>query len=195
MVWVCLLLLGIDFSRSICQRLVAVLALEPICVGVFSIETNHFRLATTWGVLNHVSETSVGRIDRGVIRVESVDRAEHSRPRKRRRAAEAAPEKIYELRIYTTNPGKLPDLHKRFREHTMQLFEKHGMENVIYWTLTEDFKDESKDNTLVYLLAHKSKAAAEASWKAFIADPEWQEVARRAKRTARFWQARRFRFS
>jgi hypothetical protein len=96
-------------------------------------------------------------------------------------SAEAKPERIYELRIYTTNPGKLADLHKRFREHTMKLFEKHGMENVIYWTLTEDFKDESKDNTLVYLLAHKSKAAAEASWKAFIADPEWQEVAAKSE--------------
>src|SRR4051812_10726375 len=96
-------------------------------------------------------------------------------------SAEAKPERIYELRIYTTNPGKLPDLHKRFREHTMKLFEKHGMENVIYWTLTEDFKDESKDNTLVYLLAHKSKAAAEASWKAFLADPEWQEVAAKSE--------------
>ncbi len=87
-----------------------------------------------------------------------------------------APPKLYELRIYTTNPGKLPDLHARFRDHTMKLFEKHGIENVIYWTLAEDFGNESKDNTLVYVIAHKNKEAADASWAAFRADPEWQAV-------------------
>jgi hypothetical protein len=91
-------------------------------------------------------------------------------------AAEKKPPKIYELRIYTTNPGKLPDLHARFRDHTMKLFEKHGMENIIYWTLAEDFQDDSKDNTLVYILAHKSMEAAEASWKNFREDPNWQAV-------------------
>src|SRR5262245_58775621 len=91
-------------------------------------------------------------------------------------AAEAKPQKIYELRIYTANPGKLPDLHARFRDHTMKLFEKHRMENVIYWTLAEDFRNEKKDDTLVYLLAHKSKEAAEASWKSFREDPEWKAV-------------------
>ena len=39
---------------------------------------------------------------------------------------------LYELRTYTTVAGKLPDLHKRFCEHTMQIFEKHGIQNVIY---------------------------------------------------------------
>ena len=96
-------------------------------------------------------------------------------------ATEKKPQKIYELRIYTTNPGKLPDLHARFRDHTMKLFEKHGMENIIYWTLAEDFKDESKDNTLVYILAHKSKEAAEASWKSFREDPDWQAVAAKSE--------------
>jgi hypothetical protein len=91
-------------------------------------------------------------------------------------ATEKKPQKIYELRIYTTNPRKLPDLHARFRDHTMKLFEKHGMENIIYWTLAEDFKDESKDNTLVYILAYKSKEAAEASWKGFREDPDWKEA-------------------
>jgi len=96
-------------------------------------------------------------------------------------ATEKKPQKIYELRIYTTNPGKLPDLHARFRDHTMKLFEKHGMENIIYWTLAEDFKDESKDSTLVYILAHKSKEAAEASWKSFREDPDWQAVAAKSE--------------
>jgi len=95
------------------------------------------------------------------------------------------PPKIYELRIYVTNPGKLPDLHARFREHTMKLFEKHGMENVIYWTLTEDFRTETKVNTLVYLLAHKNKEAADASWQSFRADPEWQAVVAKSEENGR----------
>jgi hypothetical protein len=59
----------------------------------------------------------------------------------------------------------------------MKLFEKHGMENVIYWTLAEDFRaPETKANTLIYILAHKSREAADESWRNFRADPEWQAV-------------------
>lgn len=87
--------------------------------------------------------------------------------------------KLYELRFYTTNPGKLPDLHTRFREHTMGLFEKHGMENIIYWTVSEGTKEDGddKDNMLVYVIAHKDDASRVASWKAFMEDPQWQKVA------------------
>ena len=80
--------------------------------------------------------------------------------------AEPAP-MVYELRTYHTVDGRLPALHARFKNHTMKLFEKHGMKNVIY-TVPVD-----KPNTLVYLLAHKSQAAAKASFDAFRADPEW----------------------
>jgi hypothetical protein len=90
---------------------------------------------------------------------------------------EQRPQKVYELRIYVAAEGKLTELHARFREHTMKLFEKHGMENVIYWTLAEDFRgQETQDRTLIYILAHKSREAADASWRAFRADPEWQAV-------------------
>ncbi len=82
----------------------------------------------------------------------------------------------YELRTYTTADGKLDALHARFREHTMTLFEKHGMKNVAYWTIVKDTPAEDRKNTLVYLLAHRSPAAAAESWKAFMADPEWQKV-------------------
>ncbi len=78
--------------------------------------------------------------------------------------------KVYELRTYTTPEGKLPQLHKRFREHTIRLFAKHGMKNVIYFTPVD------KPNTLVYLLEHKSPEAAKASWKAFLKDDEWKKV-------------------
>jgi len=79
----------------------------------------------------------------------------------------------YELRTYTTLPGKLPNLHARFRDHTMALFAKHGMKNVVYMTPLEG---EKKDNTLVYLLAHESKTAAEKSFAAFRTDPAWMKA-------------------
>lgn len=84
---------------------------------------------------------------------------------------------VFELRTYTTEAGRLADLNARFRDHTLKLFEKHGMTNVSYWNLTADQKGASSrliaDNTLIYLLAHKSEAAAKASFEAFRADPEW----------------------
>ena len=81
--------------------------------------------------------------------------------------------RVYELRTYTVLPGRLPALHKRFAEHTMKLFEKHGMKNEMYWTPTDDGR---KDNTLIYFLSHESQEAADRSWKAFVADPEWIKV-------------------
>lgn len=81
--------------------------------------------------------------------------------------------KVYELRTYTTHEGKLDDLHERFENHTMALFEKHGMTNIGYWT-PED--SELRDNTLIYLLSHESREAAENSWDAFREDPVWQEA-------------------
>jgi hypothetical protein len=80
---------------------------------------------------------------------------------------------VYELRVYHTYEGKLDDLLRRFREHTMQLFEKHGMKNVAYWTPTDE---PLKGKTLIYIIAHPSREAAAANWKAFGADPEWQSV-------------------
>src|ERR1700712_2196637 len=73
---------------------------------------------------------------------------------------------VYELRIYTAQPGRLPDVLARFKNHTCKLFERHGMVNVGYWLPLEQ-KDGDK---LYYLLKHKSRAAAEASWAAFRAD-------------------------
>lgn len=93
-------------------------------------------------------------------------------------AADAS-ERVFELRTYTTPPGKLGDLLARFRNHTMKIFERHGMVNVAYWVPTDE-KDGSADK-LVYLLEHKSRDAAKASWKAFGADPEWQEVSKKTQ--------------
>lgn len=80
---------------------------------------------------------------------------------------------VYELRIYHAAEGKLDDLLRRFRDHTTKLFEKHGMKNVAYWTPTEE---PLKGKTLVYILAHPSRDAATANWKAFGDDPEWRSV-------------------
>ena len=80
---------------------------------------------------------------------------------------------VYELRIYHTYDGKLDDLLRRFREHTMPLFEKHGIKNIAYWTPTDE---PLKGKTLVYIIAHPSRDAATANWQAFRDDPEWQSV-------------------
>ena len=77
---------------------------------------------------------------------------------------------VYELRTYHAAEGKLDDLLRRFREHTMRLFEKHGIKNVAYWTPLDD---PLKGKTLVYIIAHPSRDAATANWKAFREDPDW----------------------
>jgi len=80
---------------------------------------------------------------------------------------------VYELRVYHVYEGKLDDLLRRFREHTVKLFERHGIKNVAYWTPTDE---PLKGKTLVYILAHPSRDAATANWQAFREDPEWQGV-------------------
>ena len=79
---------------------------------------------------------------------------------------------VYELRTYTTEPGRLPNLHARFKDHTIQLFEKHGIKNVIYMTPV-DAEGKAVDNKLVYLLEHKSQEGAKKSFDEFRKDPEW----------------------
>jgi NIPSNAP protein len=91
---------------------------------------------------------------------------------------QAASTTVYELRVYHTYEGKLDDLLRRFREHTMRLFEKHGIHNVAYWTPTDD---PLKGKTLFYILAHPSREAATANWKAFREDPEWQDVQKKSE--------------
>jgi hypothetical protein len=82
--------------------------------------------------------------------------------------------RCFELRTYTAAPGKLDALNARFRNHTVKLFEKHGMQVVGFWEPTD--AEGGKGEKLVYVLAHKSRAAADASWKAFRADPDWVAV-------------------
>jgi len=81
--------------------------------------------------------------------------------------------RVFELRTYTAPEGKLPDLQKRFRDHTLRIFQKHGMTNIGYWTPQDEPRSQ---NTLIYIIAHPSREAAKASWAAFAADPEWKKV-------------------
>jgi len=80
---------------------------------------------------------------------------------------------VYELRVYHAAPGKLPDLLARFRDHTIKLFDQHGIESVAYWTPIDE---PEKSNTLIYILRHPSREAAAANWKAFQDDSTWKSV-------------------
>ncbi len=80
--------------------------------------------------------------------------------------------RAFELRIYTTEPGKLDALLARFRDHTCKIFEKHGIENIGYWVPVD--KENGSENTLIYLIAHQSREAAKENWAAFGKDPDWQ---------------------
>ena len=96
--------------------------------------------------------------------------------------AQAQGERIFEMRTYTALPGRLDALNARFRDHTTRIFEKHGMTNVGYWTPQEA---PLAENTLVYILAHDSRDAGQASWDAFRADPEWAQVSEESQRDGR----------
>jgi len=77
---------------------------------------------------------------------------------------------IYELRTYVSEPGRMDVLLDRFRNHTVELFARHGMTSIGYWIVAE------QQGTLVYLLSHHDAETAAASWEAFRSDPEWQMV-------------------
>ena len=88
-------------------------------------------------------------------------------------AADLKDSRVYELRIYHAAPGKLDDLNKRFRDHTVRLFEKHGIENIGYWTPINN-----TNNLLIYVLRHASRDAARKSFAAFGQDPEWKAASK-----------------
>jgi NIPSNAP len=85
-------------------------------------------------------------------------------------SAQQGSTRVFELRTYTTPDGKLDQLNTRFRDHTRQIFDRHNMTSIGYWTPIDT------PNTLVYILAHSSVDEAKKNWDAFRADPEWQKV-------------------
>ncbi len=84
-----------------------------------------------------------------------------------------AADRVFELRTYTTNEGKLDALKARFRDHTIEIFKRHGMTSIGYWVPTDPAKSQ---NTLIYIIAHPSIEEAKQHWKDFGADPEWKKV-------------------
>lgn len=83
---------------------------------------------------------------------------------------------IYELRTYTTNEGRLDDLLARFENHTVGLFERHGIRNIAYWV------PQDQTDTLIYIIAHRDREAAVANWDAFRADAQWQQAREESRR-------------
>ena len=88
---------------------------------------------------------------------------------------------VYELRTYTASEGKLNKVSARLR-NTVELLKKHGMQPVGYWLPTDEPKSK---NTLIYVLEHKSREAAKASWRAFVADPSWKTIAKESEKEGR----------
>src|ERR1700682_1174850 len=85
-----------------------------------------------------------------------------------------AQNRVYELRTYTCNEGKLEALKTRFRDHTIEIFKRHGIESVGYW-IPQD--PERSKTTLIYIIVHPSRDAAKKNWVASRSDPEWGKVA------------------
>ena len=90
--------------------------------------------------------------------------------------------RVFELRTYTAPDGKLENLKSRFRDHTVRIFQRHGMKSLGYWVPADAPKSQ---NTLIYILQHESRAAATKSWDDFRKDPEWIKVAAETQKNGR----------
>ena len=86
---------------------------------------------------------------------------------------------LYEVREYESVPGRLPALVARFRQHTLGLFKKHGLD-VVFIAMTEF--GENSNNQLVYVLRFASYQELQERWAAFIADPQWVEARRESEK-------------
>ena len=85
----------------------------------------------------------------------------------------------FELRTYTCNKGKLDVLNNRFSNHTTDLFAKHGIKNISYWT---PFDQPESQNTLIYMIRHENRGQAETNWKNFLSDSEWKRISRKSQK-------------
>ena len=96
--------------------------------------------------------------------------------------AHAQAGKVYELRTYTAPEGKLGDLHARFRNHTIRIFNTHGMKSIGYFSPQDA---PLSQNTLIYILEHPSRDEAKKHWAEFQADPEWKKVSEESQKDGR----------
>lgn len=90
--------------------------------------------------------------------------------------------RVFELRTYTAAPGRLDALNARFRNHTVKLFDKHGIQNIAYWTPAAG--EQGAEDTLIYFVAHPSREAAAESFKKFGADPVWEQARKESEEKA-----------
>ncbi|HVO97284.1 MAG TPA: NIPSNAP family protein [Bryobacteraceae bacterium] len=84
-----------------------------------------------------------------------------------------AADRVFELRTYTCYEGRLDALKARFRDHTIEIFKRHGMTSIGYWVPVDP---EKSKNTLIYIIAHPSLEEAKKHWTEFRDDPEWKKV-------------------
>jgi hypothetical protein len=99
--------------------------------------------------------------------------AEDAPPKTSAKAEVKAATRVFEMRTYYAAPGKMKELHARFRDHTIKLFEKHGMTHIGFWVPMDEKGEAEK---LVYILSYPSKEAADKAWKGFREDPAWKKV-------------------
>ena len=92
----------------------------------------------------------------------------------RAQGGRGAADRVFELRVYHTLPGRLSQLERNFRDHNVAYLKKHGIESVGYWTPQDSPAAES---TLIFIVAHDSREAAEQHWDEFRSDPEWKKLA------------------
>lgn len=85
----------------------------------------------------------------------------------------AAGDRVFELRVYHTVPGKLPALEAQFRDQTSKLLAQHDLNVIGYWV---NDNDPNGDNTFIFLLAHPSREEAQKNWAAMMADPAFQQI-------------------
>ena len=103
---------------------------------------------------------------------------------------------IYELRVYTCCPGKMPALLQRFETVTLPIWERHGIRQAGFWTTLVG----ESNQQLNYLVQWESLAEREAKWNAFQADPEWQAARAETEKNGpilsnisnQFWQPTSF---
>jgi hypothetical protein len=96
---------------------------------------------------------------------------------------EAQSPRVFELRLYHVNPGRLPALKTFFGEHVLPMFKKHRMTGIGYWVPQD--KPES-ENLWIYVLAHPSREDATKNWAEFNADPTWQAALKAAQVDGQF---------
>jgi hypothetical protein len=85
---------------------------------------------------------------------------------------------IYEYRVYEVVPGRMQDLHDRFKNHTLNIFTRHGIRPVAFFTATTN----KSRNQLSYIVAFDNLEQRSRCWQNFLADPEWIRVKKESEK-------------